>query len=208
MKKALLVLLFLGVLNPFLAGCCLNDSCGCGSFDEQTYRINDLGVTTQLYSGSEFDNTLYYSNVELIKLVEVVDYERISQMTPTSHAYLTPMAYACEPPPPIISNEVVSVVITAMEDFTYLTESDLKRNGENITDMFEVAAAYSNDFFDIDQYFGGPNDFRYYYPGDTGWFQLRLKDAPFQETCVKVNIILVLEDGSMYEFVGEELKVS
>jgi hypothetical protein len=36
---------------------------------------------------------------------------------------------------------------------------------------------------------------------------LRLKDAPFQQTCAKVNITVVLEDGGVYEFAGEEMRV-
>jgi hypothetical protein len=197
---ALFLLLFGAI--PVSCDIFCRGSCGCGpiqpspDFSIKNMKISDFSI------GQTFSPTVFYPKEDLFKLIEVSDYEYLSEIEQSGRdIQFIQAAIACSPAPNESVESITQIQITAKTQIP-LSLEDTIEIGSNISDYFLVSIYPSSPGISIPNYL---NEKPTIYLGE-GLF-LRWSSSLVENHELVFDIKINLSDGKVFTFEDEKMKL-
>lgn len=201
MKKRLLGIVLIFIVEAMLVSCNLFCSCGCESGPPKQIDIIswNMQTVTDNYQQVDINTELPYNQV--YKLLTIDKRNLVINERPSfSSSYNA--VYACSPAPMKATQSFKSIRIISASEAAYLNSNDLIKIGDDITHRFLISFLFDNDFRPIDDFI---NQLIIY---DEDRFRFRLKEKPFQTTTLKLDFSITMSDGKVFEFKNELLTIN
>ncbi|MCH6198378.1 hypothetical protein MMU07_02220 [Aquiflexum sp. LQ15W] len=203
-KNFVAFVLFLLMFGAIPISCdilCL-DSCGCGNnVPPKDFSIKDFEVKDFLM-GQTFNPDFYYPKDDLYKLIEVSDFEFLSQ---TGHSILgagfIQIAKACSPAPNESKESITGIMITTKKQFGVSPEKNIEI-GSDISGYFLISNYPSNLAETISDYL---NIKPKIYLGD-GLF-LKWNSSLVENLELVFDLKIELSNGKVFVFEDEKMKL-
>jgi hypothetical protein len=204
----LLLLIFTGMI-PIVS--CIDQCdgpCGCYPvFEKEDFSITQIDVETLFRSNNNqpIDTSLYYFYKTLYIGIWASKFilvnESIKNGTVYFPSFLTPAVANCSQSE-TFSMESVSGLKLINRNAVQLTEDIYWSEGDNITDSFVVTLNFQKEY-PIDAFVKTKHRFQ-----KEERFYLRFKNEPSLPTDLFFDIILELDNGKIFTFSGNSLKIS
>jgi hypothetical protein len=194
--------MFMGIIPVTFTDCCRCKDPG----PDKYFSVDSMNVTTQYdhFYGLGFDSTAYYPFDSIGFIVSVNHLKQISSLfsQPTFSFITSAYACSCNEPNFIIQQKVASFEIISKVDSLYNDEIILKR-GDVLNTYFNVDINGSTVRFKLEEY-----QLTNYFPGYSNQsIQLYLNVRPKQPVTLLVDIIVKLNDGKVFLFENQSIKV-
>jgi hypothetical protein len=196
----ILTLMFIGFIPP---SCCLITSCGCGNVSPKDFYITGIELVSVNSANVEVDTSLYYAHTDLFKVIRISETQTIALNTNFSTFSLFSVALACSPAPSVALNPIEDIKIVAVNSFLLESDSDVISIDQDISDRFEIGYVWDNSFSSINNFL--TNDISYI--GKQDQYRIRPAAKPFQETNMRLDISILLTDGTLFEYKSEIMNV-
>jgi hypothetical protein len=201
-KNFVAFFLFLVLFGAIPVSCdiiCL-DSCGCGNnAPPKDFSIQDFKVTDFLL-GQTFNPDFYYPKEDFYKLIEVSDFEFLSQgehYIPGSGFIQVGMA--CSPAPNVSKESNTGIMITTKKQFGILPEENIEI-GSDISGYFLISNYPSNSAETISDYLKSEPRI---YLGD-GLF-LKWNSSLVENLELVFDLKIELSNGKIFVFEDEKM---
>lgn len=203
-KNFVAFFLFLILFGAIPVSCdiiCL-DTCGCGDNPPPpSFTIKDFEASDFLVSQT-FNPDFYYPKEDLYKLIEVSDYEFLSQAeNPIQGTGFVQVATACSPAPNQSSESITVIKITAKKQIGISLGSDIAI-GSDISGYFLVSNYPSNSAVTISEYLKEKPKI---YLGD-GLF-LKWNSPLVENQELVFDLEIELSNGKVFVFEDEKMKL-
>lgn len=185
-------------IQGILLSCNLFCPCGCGSSPEKRIDILSWRMKTLSDLYQEADTTAVHTYNQVFKTLQVAD--RSIAIKDKSHGS-SMAAYACSPAPLRAVQSIQSLRITALNRFTYLSDTDLVQPGDDITNRFVMSYVGGYSEMPVDQFV---NQLIIY---EDEAYRIGLKNEPHRQTTLRFTVTINLSDGKVSELKDEILKV-
>jgi hypothetical protein len=175
------------ILSVVEVGCCVIDSCGCGTTEGTTrYRIKNYELKTYATEAT-LVVTDQSVRVQDLKIVLTPAHEFITQLVSSFKAL-----YACSPPPPAPTQSILSFTIRSDRDFL-LPNSSITA-GESLNSLFFLSNGPYGEG-QLESFLKAPNIDASLYD-----YSLRIFQSIIKEQRHSFSVELVLSDNQKFSF--------
>lgn len=204
MKKILIILTSFFFLTVLFLSCEITPEddplCGGGASE---FEILSMGLNTIDSSGMLVNSDQFYWYNVVSKSIFISETRTLGQLPfEQERNGFIPSAYACSPIF-IASQKVSSISIIAKNEFQFRVGEESAAIGAEINDYFRVASSFDGRIRSIENFIQAEGDI---YLGEIV-FELFLVERPFQPTTFIFDIIVTLDDGKVFTFEDEVLKI-
>lgn len=204
MKKILIILTSFFLLTLGFLACEMTPEdeplCGGGAseFEILSMQVNTVDSSQILVNSEQF---YWYNNVS--KSIFISETKAIGQLQlEQENNGLIPVAYACSYIA-LASQKILDISIIAKNEFQFRAGEESVAIGEEINDYFRVASSFDGRIRSIENFIQSAPEIYL----DEAIFELFFVERPFQPTIFVFYIIITLDDGKVFTFENEVLKI-
>lgn len=198
MKKALFFIAFILIGESFLGSCMLICPCGCDSGPAKQMDILNWKVSTIDENFLVVDVGTTRAHDGVFKAIQIGDRNLVSSESESNLLYKA--AYGCSPAPLMAAQSFSKIQIISKVEVPYVSEEDIIKVGDDITDRF-VVSNYFTGFMAVNDFTKSTTIY------DQDLYLFRLNVGPYQQTDLRFDIIITLSDGKISELKDEQLVV-
>lgn len=182
-----------------------DDICGCEPRILSYYSITNIDLTLLDATRNILQMERYYDyadiQLELLVTETRLDSTKTFGLLEKEYSFFS-TAYACSYVPHPYNQNITSIKIIAKNDFIYQTEKGLVESNQNINEYFFISGSYSGSY-DINNL----SEQGILMFSESNLRLLLLEEPTESEVTMVFDIIITLDDGQVFTFENQELKV-
>ncbi|MCL6261416.1 hypothetical protein M3O96_20115 [Aquiflexum sp. TKW24L] len=196
----ILFLFFFGAI-PVSCDILCRDSCGCGKIEKANdFMVKEFQVVNFI-RGQVYNPEVYYKKDEFYKVLDIKEFEFISQSIPNQGMGFIQGAFACDPGPHMSAESIIDILIINKREWISF-EGEIFPIGSDISSHFTISDYPHLSGESISDYLASGKRM---FLGE-GLF-LKFESALIEDSDLMFDVEIKLSNGNNYYFQNEKMKI-